>query len=101
MTKDALVTWEALSTILVLYSWAASAVLVFFLFLIARFYQLTSGDASDYLGFVLPLALTGVAAVRRAGMGQADIIGDLFWFAGGGALIYLCLSLYYLMTRER
>ena len=103
---------EILSSALIVYSWTVAAVLVFFLFLIGRFYQLRFGQRSYYQLLLLPLLSFVVAAVwdvffsnDYTGDPGLDFVGsfwsDLLLFVGGLGLIVLCYSLFRLMMGGR
>jgi hypothetical protein len=103
---------EILNSTLIVYSWTAAAVLVFFLFLIGRFYELRFGQKSYYQLFLLPIVLFVVATVwdvfvsnDYTGDPGLDFVGslwsDLLLFLGGLALIVLCYSLFRLMMGGR
>jgi hypothetical protein len=96
---------QILSSMLVLYSWIVVAILVLFLFLIGRFYEIKFRQRSYYQLLLLPLALFLVAAVwdaflanSRTGNPLLDFVGEpgpeLLLLLGGAALIALCYSLY-------
>lgn len=101
-----------LSSILVLYSWLVAAVLLVFLFLIGRFYEVRFGQRSFYQLFFVPLSLFTGAAVWDAffanhytGDPLLDFVGawgpNLLWLVGGIALGLLCYSLYRTMMGGR
>lgn len=103
---------EILSSALIVYSWTVAAVLIFFLFLIGRFYELRFGQRSYYQLLLLPLVFFVVAAVWDAvfsneytGDPGLDFVGsfwsDLLLFLGGLGLIVLCYSLFRLMMGGR
>ena len=93
-------TAAELSQLLLLYSWFALAALLFFLLLIARFYEKSFHEPTGFRLFVLPAALFGAAAVRYASVDQlaGDALGDMLAGAAGLCLIFLCISLYRRMT---
>jgi hypothetical protein len=78
----------------------ALAVFIGFIFLIARFYQLKTGEDSHYRWFAVPLLFFSGAILRYIQIGNVwdDILGDLLWFLGGMAFAWLTFSLYRLMT---
>lgn len=101
-----------LSSILILYSWAVAAILVLFLFLIARFYEFRFGQRSYYELFLLPLVLFVVAAILDAFLANGytgnpllDFVGgfwpDLLFLVGGLVLTVLCYNLYKTMIGGR
>jgi len=103
---------EILSSVLIVYSWTIAAALVFFLFLIGRFYELRFGEKSYYQILLLPLSFFVVAAVwdvfvsnEYTGDPGLDFVGgfwpDLLFFLGGLGLIVLCYSLFRLMMGGR
>jgi hypothetical protein len=94
-----------LSSILVLYYWIVAAILIFFLFLIGRFYEIRFGQRSYYQLLLIPLGIFVVAAIWDAFLANQhtcdpllDFVGawgpDLLLLVGGGILIALCYSLY-------
>ena len=96
---------QTVYTILILYSWIVTAVLLVFLLLIGRFYELKFGQKSHYRLFLVPLGLFLVAAVWYAffpansvGALGRDFVGlfwpDLMLLIGGIVLSWLCFSLY-------
>lgn len=96
---------QILGCAIVLYSWIVAAILLFFLFLIGRFYEIKLGQKSRYQLFFVPLVMLLVAAVwdlflagNETGNPLLDFVGepgpDLLFLAGGGILIGLCYSLY-------
>jgi membrane protease YdiL (CAAX protease family) len=100
------------SSILVTFSWIVAAVLIFFLFLIGRFYEIRFGQRSYYQLFLIPLGFFVVAGVWDAFLANGhtgdpllDFVGasgpDLFFLLGGLALIVLCCSLYRTMMGKR
>lgn len=103
---------ELLSSALILYSWTVAAVLVFFLLLIGRFYELRFGQKSYYQLLLIPLSFFVLAAVwdvffsnDYTGDPGLDFVGafwsDLLLFLGGLGLIVLCYSLFRLMMGGR
>lgn len=89
--------------ILILYTWFALAWLLFFLLMIARFYQKFSGVRTHFRWFLAPIVLFGAAAVRYASidrMAGDDLLGDGFSAAAGFILLALCALLYRLMIVE-
>jgi len=87
------------------YSWVIIAILLFFLFLIARFYERKAHQRSHYQLFLLPLVLFLLATLRYdfvfAGKFVGDQLGDTLFFAGGMATIVLGYRLLNLMTGGR
>jgi hypothetical protein len=103
---------HTLSSILIVYSWMAAAVLVFFLFLVGRFYELRFGQRSYYQLLLIPFSLFIAAAVWDAffanghtGDPLLDFLGapgpDLLLFGGGLLLLILCYSLFRTMMGGR
>ncbi|MGQ9597830.1 MAG: hypothetical protein ACUVWZ_00260 [Anaerolineae bacterium] len=96
---------QLLSSVLILYGWIVAGLLVLFLLLIGRFYEIKFGQKAYYQLFLLPLVLFLIAAMwdvvaARGPTGNLllDFVGnpgpDLLWFLGGIALTGLCYSLY-------
>lgn len=96
-------TTTALSQLLLLYTWFALAAVLFFLLLIARFYERFSGERTYFRLFIVPLLLFGAAAVRYSSIDRIahDAFGDLFTAVAGLLLAWLCIHLYRLMTSGR
>ncbi len=103
---------HTLSSILIVYSWIVAAVLIFFLFLIGRFYEIRFGQKSYYQLLLLPLGLLIAAAVWDAFLANGntgnpllDFVGefgsDLLFLVGGLVLVVLCYSLFKTMMRGR
>ncbi len=92
-----------LSQIVTLYIWVLLAILTGIIFLIARFYEKSSGEMTRYQLFLAPLALFLGGTLRYASLGQiaGDALGGLLWFLGAVMQIALCVSLYRQMTRGR
>jgi hypothetical protein len=95
---------EAISSILIIVSWIVAAILIFFLFLIGRFYERRYGQKSGYQLYLIPLVLFIVAAVWDAllaneytGHPLLDFVGspgaDLLFMIGGLILIGLTYNL--------
>lgn len=99
-------------SILVTYCWIVAAVLIFFLFLIGRFYEIRFGQRSYYELFLIPLGLFVVAVVWDAflanddtGNALLDFVGapgpDLLFLIGGIGLVILCYALHRTMMGGR
>ena len=88
---------------LVLYLWFPLTALLFFLLLIARFYQKFSGEQTFFRLFLLPVTLFGAAAVRYASLDQVtgDGVGDALYALGGIVLLALCAVLYRRMVLQQ
>lgn len=74
------------SFILTIYNWSVVCVLLFFLFLIAKFYEKKSGQRSYYTAFLVSIAFFIFTTYRYASMIPAitgDVLGDLARFGGG------------------
>ena len=101
-----------LSSLLVVFCWIIAAVLIFFLFLIGRFYEVRFGQKSYFQLTLIPLILFLVAGVWDAVFANSytgdpllDFVGalvpNLLLFAGGVILIALCYYLYRKMMGGR
>jgi len=101
-----------ISSILVLYSSLVVAILISFLFLIGRFYEMKFGQKSGYQLLLLPLLLFLVAGIWDAffansytGNPLLDFVGspgpDVLLLVGGLILIGLCYSLYRTMMGQK
>jgi hypothetical protein len=91
--------------VLMTYSWVIIAILLFFLFLIARFYERKAHQRSHYQLFLLPLVLFLLGTLRydslHAGNFVGDMLGDIFFFVGGITAAILGYHLLNLMTGGR
>lgn len=94
-----------INLILMTYSWVTIAILLFFLFLIARFYERKAHQKSHYQLFLFPLVLFLLGTLRYdflfAGNFVGDPFGDTLFFAGGVATTILSYHLLNLMTGGR
>jgi hypothetical protein len=97
------VTSLSINQLLTLYIWFPLAVLLFFLLMIARFYEKFSGQRTFFRWFFLPIVLFGVMAVRYASINRVagDMLADAAGALAGIILIGLCANLYRLMTSGR
>ena len=95
----------SINLVLMTYSWVIISILLFFLFLIARFYERKAHQKSHYQLFFLPLGLFLLGTLRYdflfAGNFVGDLFGDLLFFAGGVATTILGYHLLNLMTGGR
>ena len=93
----------ALNRFLILYSWFPLAALIFFLLLIARFYQRFSNNRTYFRLFLLPIILFGGSAVRYGSINRiaGDPLGDLLTAAAGLVTVILCVNLYRRMLWKR
>jgi hypothetical protein len=89
--------------LLTLIAWGGAGVLIFLLYRIAHFYQVTSGQSTRYQLFVIPLALLLLGGLRYATVSDwnGDVIGNTLQLAGGAALIVMGLFLVRRMTGGR
>ena len=94
---------DLISRLLTLIAWGGAGVLIFLLYRIAHFYQVTSGQATRYRLFVVPLALLLLGGLRYATVGDwnGDVIGNTLQLAGGAALIAMGVFLVRRMTGGR
>lgn len=86
-----------------MYLWFPLALLLFFLMLIARFYQRSSGERTYYQLYIAPIVLFGGGVARYTSINYlaGDTLGDLLLGVSGVMLIALCVFLYRIMTRNR
>ena len=86
----------SLSQALVLYAWFPLAALLFFLFLIARFYQKFCSERTYFRAYLAPIFLFGAGAVRAASVGPLadDLLANGLLAAGGVVLLALIVVLY-------
>jgi hypothetical protein len=93
---------KTLIGILNIYSWAVIAITLFFICLIARFYEKKSGQNTHCHLFFLPLVLFLLGAIQYLFSSYdfaGDVVGDTLLFSGGLILSFLGASLLSLMTR--
>jgi hypothetical protein len=101
-----------LGSLVVVFSWIVAAVLIFFLFLVGRFYEIRFGQKSYYQLMLIPLVLFLMAAIWDAFLANSytgdpllDFVGaffpDLLFLLGGIILIVLCYYLYRIMMGGR
>jgi hypothetical protein len=92
---------ELFRQIATIYAWGAIAILLLFLYLIARFYERKAGQRSYYRFFLIPMGLFLFAAISYAFF-AADFVGapagDAAFFAGGMVMFLLGYFLLDLMT---
>ena len=95
----------SINLVLMTYSWVIIAILLFFLFLIARFYERKAHQRSYYQLFLLPLIPFLLGTLRYdflfTGNFVGDLLGDALFFAGGMTAIILGYHLLSLMTGDR
>jgi membrane-associated HD superfamily phosphohydrolase len=103
---------ETVGSLLVLYGWVVAAILVFFLYLIGRLYEVKFKQRSHYQLLLLPLAFFLVAALwyvlapAQAFLNDSrDFVGlvvpDLLFLLAGLVLAVLCYSLYRVMIGRK
>jgi len=101
-----------LGSLVVVFSWIIAAILIFFLFLVGRFYEIRFGQKSYYQLMLVPLVLFLIAAVWDAFLANSytgdpllDFVGaffpDLLFLLGGIILTVLCYYLYRIMMGGR
>ena len=92
-----------LSQFLSLFGWFALAALLFFVLLIARFYQKFSGERTYFSLFAMVIVLFGISTVRYTSLRQisGDEAADMLSFIGGVLLIILSVRLYRKMMRKQ
>lgn len=87
-----------------LYAWVAVAICLAFLYMIARFYEIKSGERSYYQVVLVPAGLFATGAAWYA-LSTQDIVGqmvpDLLYATGGTLLIVWGAYLIRLMTGGR
>ena len=95
----------SINLVLMTYSWVIIAILLFFFFLIARFYERKAHQKSHYQLFLFPLVLFLLGILRYdflfAGNFVGDLLGDTLFFVGGVATAILGYHLLDLMTGGR
>ena len=94
--------YESLHQFLVLYTWFPLAALLFFMLLIARFYQKFSGKRVYFWYYMIAVVLFGIVAVRNASVGLVigDRLSDIVSVIAGLLLLLLSGTLYYFMVRK-
>ena len=92
-----------ISRLLTLITWGGAGALIFLLYRIAHFYQVTSGQSTRYRLFVIPLALLLLGGLRYATVSDwnGDVIGNTLQLVGGAALIAMVVFLVRRMTGGR
>lgn len=101
-----------LGSMLVLYCWVVAAILIFFLLLIGRFYEIRFHQRSYYQLMLVPILAYVLAAVGDAflinddwGNPLLDFVGeiwpDLLFLVGGLVLAVSCYSLFRMMMGSR
>jgi hypothetical protein len=93
----------SLGQALTLYSWFPLAALLFFLLLIARFYEKFSGEGTFYRLYAIPLILFGAGAVRSASVNRlsGDTLASALIAVGSLTLLVLSILLYARMVFRR
>lgn len=91
---------------LILYSWIVAVILIVFLFLIGRFYEIKFGQKAYYQWMVVPFVCFLAAAIWYAFFAPdwefVGILGaDLLYLVGGLGLIGLCYLLFRTMMGGR
>lgn len=89
-------TTLTLAQALTLFIWFMLTILLLFLLLIARLYWVISGERTFYWGYLIPIALFGIASAHSAFLNQptSDGLSEVLWAVGGLVLIVLCAYLY-------
>jgi len=87
---------HTLESILVLYAWVASTLLVVAILLIARFYELKSGKRTYYKLFCAPAVFFPIAGIRCAFFTNGNWVGD-----DAANLLSLCGSVVVLILGHR
>jgi hypothetical protein len=93
-----------INSMLTLYTWGVICALLYFLFLIARFYEQKSGRRTFYPAFWASIGLFGVAAIRYLFLTPVvagDFLADALRLAGGLTLGGFGLFLLKLMVGGR
>ncbi|HEX3050147.1 MAG TPA: hypothetical protein VHP83_05785 [Aggregatilineaceae bacterium] len=93
----------SLHQFLTIFSWFGLATLIFFMALIARFYERLSGQRTYYQLFIGPMLAFTVATVRFASLDEitGDDWGDGALLIAGLILAALCIHIYRHMTSGR
>jgi len=95
---------QTVGAILVLFSWIVVAILLLFLFLIGRFYEVQFRQRSYYQLFLLPLVLFLAGAIWYA-FNTQDFVGvpgpDLLFLIGGLVLTGLGYTLHRIMMARK
>jgi len=93
----------SLHQFLTIFSWFGLVALIFFMALIARFYERLSGQRTYYQFFIAPMLAFTVATVRFTSLDEitGDDWGDGALVIGGLILAALCIHIYRLMTSGR
>ena len=95
---------QTVGSILMLYSWIIAAILLLFLFLIGRFYEMQFRQRSYYQLFLLPLMLFLAGAIWYV-FNTQDFVGvtgpDLLFLIGGLVVMGLGYTLYRIMLARK
>ena len=93
----------SVNQVLLLVFWFASAMLIFILALIARFYETSSGQSTWHRLYAVPLLMMAGATARYVSIRRwgGDWVGDSLTFVSGAFLLVLCMTLYLQMTYRR
>lgn len=93
----------SLHQVLTLILWFGIGVFIFFLALIAHFYERLSGQRTYYRWFAVPVLAFAGATLRFTQLDRltGDWAGDLLLFVAGISLAVLCWHMYHLMTSGR
>lgn len=87
-----------------LYVWGLTIAIIFFLLLIAKFFQEKAGIRSYYELFIIPIGMFILGALQYAWHAHqlvGEVSGDIFFFCGGVALVLLGSYLRWLMVGKR
>jgi len=92
-----------LNQFLTLYTWFVATILLFFLILIARYYQRFAGERTYFRWFIVPIVLFTGAAVRYASIDRiaGDSVGDILIAVSGLFVGVGAVYLYRVMTVGR
>ena len=82
--------------IVMLLVWLGFSVLLFILALIARFYEISSGQRTYYKFYLVPAVLVSVATARYMNTNTwgGDAVADGLLFLGSSTMLGLCVYLY-------
>jgi hypothetical protein len=95
---------SALTAVMSLYAWGVAAAIVFFLYLIARFFEEKAGQRSYYGLFLVPIVALVLGAFEYALYSKdfvGDFLGDALLFVGGVLLMIAGGNLLRLMVGGR
>lgn len=87
---------RVLESVLALYTWAMMLVLLVAMLMIARFFEIKSGERTHYQLFVAPVVFFLVAGIRYAFFSNVNWVGDI-----ANNILFLCGGVVALIVGNR